>query len=549
MALVDGHIDVYEALEYQENTVKGKHTAKSGLFLRTFPGRLLLYPAEAATCAMIFFGGDLEDAGIAAICGFATGFADLVVGKLGGHFKEFSILLDIFVGLLTGLIGGLFHNFSADGVCLKAIFLGTLYWFFYGTAFVIGILEIIAGELQTGVTRFIAVSVKTFVLSLGAGIGLMIATSSKASSSWSESKTQCNLIDLNQHWWRIPLYLLCSISVLGQYRAPVVQYWRGLVVMLCAYEVQYQFFKFQSTLHDRNNLDTSTSNILGAMAGVLSASLLCFIVNRMKIFYSARLLQLDEKKNTKIGNVVFNFMKLGVKICECLRIGRHSDFLKLDVQSKITHQYAELLDPTHSRNEIDLSKDEQNLILQTIVGMQELNIWSILMPALYQLVPGSIIANLWFNAIFPTEGDLDSVFSTLMVISTSLSLGLIIGFALVQVVGVATLGLFGSERSHQEKMNSISRLAGMYSSPITIHDDPEPKMKKPEELDSVDVGDDRFGSERSHEEKLDSNSQLAGMYSFPITIHDDPEPKLKKPEELDSVDVGDDRSFPLEYNV
>ena len=44
--------------------------------------------------------------------------------------------------------------------------MGTLYWFFYGTAFVIGLLEIIAGELETGVTRFIAVSVKTFVLCL-----------------------------------------------------------------------------------------------------------------------------------------------------------------------------------------------------------------------------------------------------------------------------------------------------------------------------------------------------------------------------------------------
>ena len=29
--------------------------------------------------------------------------------------------------------------------CLPAVYLGTLYWFFYGTAFVIGILEIIAG--------------------------------------------------------------------------------------------------------------------------------------------------------------------------------------------------------------------------------------------------------------------------------------------------------------------------------------------------------------------------------------------------------------------
>lgn len=57
----------------------------------------------------------------------------------------------------TGIIGGLWYKF-VDPCCLNAVFLGTLYWFFYGTAFVIGILEIIAGELETGVTRFIAVS-------------------------------------------------------------------------------------------------------------------------------------------------------------------------------------------------------------------------------------------------------------------------------------------------------------------------------------------------------------------------------------------------------
>ena len=31
----------------------------------------------------------------------------------------------------------------------------------------------------------------------------------------------------------------------------------------------------------------------------------------------------------------------------------------------------------------------------------DINIWAILMPAVYQLVPGSIIARLWFHSIFP----------------------------------------------------------------------------------------------------------------------------------------------------
>ena len=56
VALIHGHIDVHKALTFQIETKQGKHTAKSGLFLRDFPGRLVVYPLEAATCAVIFFG-------------------------------------------------------------------------------------------------------------------------------------------------------------------------------------------------------------------------------------------------------------------------------------------------------------------------------------------------------------------------------------------------------------------------------------------------------------------------------------------------------------
>lgn len=47
VALVDGNINVHQGLILQSETKKGEHTAKSGLFLRDFPGRLVLYPLEA----------------------------------------------------------------------------------------------------------------------------------------------------------------------------------------------------------------------------------------------------------------------------------------------------------------------------------------------------------------------------------------------------------------------------------------------------------------------------------------------------------------------
>ena len=170
---------------------------------------------------------------VAAVCGLTAGLVEYASGHVG---EPGPVILDTLVGVATGVVGSLFHRY-VGGCCLSAIFLGTEYWFFYGTAFVIGLLEIIAGELETGVTRFIAVSVKTFVLCLGASIGMMLTLDDTA-KSWQESHANCNSIDLDQHWWRIPLYLLCSASALAQYRFPIVDYWRGLAVQVrCTYQL------------------------------------------------------------------------------------------------------------------------------------------------------------------------------------------------------------------------------------------------------------------------------------------------------------------------
>ena len=114
---------------------------------------------------------------------------------------------------------------------------------------------------------------------------------------------------------------------------------------------------------------------------------------------------------------------------------------------------------------------------------------AMLMPAVYQLVPGSMIAKLWFNSIFPppletqqvinitntTNGTivLDSVhenyeaqanvFSNLMVISTSLALGLLVGFAIVDAVHraktwVFALSCFQSSIEKKAKVDGVGIL-------------------------------------------------------------------------------------------
>lgn len=119
VALMDNEITIHEALIFQWEMEQGVHTARSGKFLREFPGRLVLYPLVSATCAVIFFKGDWKDFGIAALCGLVAGLVEMFLGFVG-----FGILTDVCVGATTGIIGGLFYRYSGKDVCLSSVFLG-----------------------------------------------------------------------------------------------------------------------------------------------------------------------------------------------------------------------------------------------------------------------------------------------------------------------------------------------------------------------------------------------------------------------------------------
>ena len=159
--------------------------------------------------------------------------------------------------------------------------------------------------------------------------------------------------------------------------------------MLVAYEIQYSVFNGIAEDYTLDHLDTAGSNIMGAASGVLSACVLSWFTNISRDFYSARLLQKDPSKNSsRIGNFIYQFMRCTVKAYGCLRIGRRSDILKLDLEKQLRTQQQELNDPAHPRSRINLPQKEEDLFLETIVGSQDINIWAILMPAVYQLVPG-----------------------------------------------------------------------------------------------------------------------------------------------------------------
>jgi len=458
-ALYNGHLTVHEALLFQQETKAGKHTAKSGLFVRNYPGRLVVLPCMSATCAMIFFQGRERDAGVAALCGIITGLLEYALQTVGG---EATMLIDLAVGLSTGIIGSLFYRFDGQRYCLSSIFLGTMYWFFYGTAFVVGLLEILAGELETGVTRFMAVSIKTFVLCIMACFGVIVAVPNPA-EVWHDQAANCGLIDLGEQWWRVPLYVACSASVLGQYRFRMCEYWRGLLVQLAGYEVQFQvaaFFVRRSNHSDKDNLDAMASNVCGAAASVVTACLLSGMVDFVNSSYYAQLLQRGahrDETDSVLDDYVYAAIARSVRFFNLIGIGRKADKEEIELEKKLHVQTKELRDPNHPRKEIKLEIHEEQLLLDTVVFAESMNIWSMLMPAVYQLVPGSMIAKMWFNIIIPPpvgeEGSQDNMFGGLMVTAISLALGLIVGDAIVltSVFVFRKLGLKQAQKQEPKK--------------------------------------------------------------------------------------------------
>lgn len=274
--------------------------------------------------------------------------------------------------------------------------------------------------------------------------------------------------------------------------------------------------KYLEKRHPHDNLDTSASNIGGAAAGVVTACVLSFIINKYYDFYHARLLQRDDAKtkNSNIGNCAFRFMKYWIKLTSCLRITRESEVRKLHLEKKVRSEVAELRDPSHPRSEIRLDTTNENLLIEAIVGSMDLNIWAILMPALYQLVPGSLIAKLWFNSIFPPSNATseDGVFGSLLVISISLALGLIVGFAAVQLMGAAFWKFCrccfkSAEQDHARWLRQNERMEGMYSAPATQNDDPEANTIR---LSKSEVEEFKICSQNdaSQNDDLESNAEV-----------------------------------------
>jgi len=241
--------------------------------------------------------------------------------------------------------------------------------------------------------------------------------------------------------------------------------------------------------------------MLGAAAGVVTACLLSHLVDVIQKKYYAQLLQRGKHRDdsaTIFDDILYVIMAAEARFSAKLKLGRKSEVKKIELEKKLRAETASIRDAGNAQRKIELNEEEEGLLIDTIISAESINVWAMLMPAVYQLVPGSMIAKLWFNSIFPpplktkevpiagTEFsyetyELDSaaenVFSNLMVISCSLAIGLIIGFAVVQLFQrfSNTVAFWESDERKESRMDERAKLQGMYTVTEDTMDDPETK--------------------------------------------------------------------------
>ena len=72
---------------------------------------------------------------------------------------------------------------------------------------------------------------------------------------------------------------------------------------------------------------------------------------------------------------MYSLVACSVRLEHMFRLGRKADYERLKMERKLRMVGRELRDPSHPREEIQLDPKGENLIIETIVGTQDMNIW------------------------------------------------------------------------------------------------------------------------------------------------------------------------------
>jgi len=333
-------------------------------FYRSMPGRILVIIMLATCSSFAFFKGTWVDIGFAGLTACAAGIIHYSAVS-GNHLVGKT--QDMLVSIVAALIATIGMTVSPNGTCFSAEVMGTLFWFLYGTAFMISLTEIYNGQLVCGVTRLALALFNTFGLAIGSSVGLWMAAYG-GEERFTLAERDCE--DVPRHkipeLYLILFYPLTQIAAMMQLRVMVKHWPATFMTQAVAVVSQYLIGK-------RWGQPTFVANLIPAYLATVCASAFMTIGNRLNLTgikpWSEGVL--DYVSSTKLPTQT-TFRSL------------RSLKFKESGWSKGPHNY--------HRGYLQKSELKHN----------NRDIWFCIVPAIYLLVPGSSLLRTSFRAVWAT---------------------------------------------------------------------------------------------------------------------------------------------------
>jgi len=459
--VLNGSISPKEGLKLIRNHEQSHTYSKIEAGYRDFPTRAGVVPLMAATCATVFFGGTWYDLGFAAVCGLVGG----IVASICTAHEQLTGVMDYVVAILTALISVASVTLFHTKTCFSAQVLGTLYWFFYRTAFVLSLYEMTNNQLMTGVLRFAQAALRSYGLAFGAIIGVWFsayATDDRLDILLVQCSTRDGQIS---DVWFILLFPLAGIACLMQFRVSLRHFPVCLMVQAVAYGSQYLLGTVWKQLD-------FISNLIPTFLATVSSSVMVSILHHFQVSN----LKVSRKKNDDDddddnNNIMTNYsMEQPTAPCtpQSVFITEEGEIVEssLSLQSNDTHNSRLDLDKRHgqipemsreprmrgsnlpSLQDVENSNQQQQhnsdmigladasagRVSSNTLTLARSDTWFCLMPALYLLVPGSKIFQraftLLLQSVFQERGGehVEALGSSLLLIGLGQVIGLRLGF-------------------------------------------------------------------------------------------------------------------------
>mmetsp|Transcript_6118 Transcript_6118/g.17118 ORF Transcript_6118/g.17118 Transcript_6118/m.17118 type:complete len:548 (-) Transcript_6118:315-1958(-) len=392
---------------------------------RDFPGRAFIIPLMASTCATVYFNGTWLDLGFSAACGVASG----LVAWIATMHEQLAGVCDYLAAIVTAMISTAAVTTFPDSACFSSQVLGTLYWFLYGTAFVISLYEISNNQLITGTTRFIQATLRSYGLAFGSLIGVWIAAYG-GEGRWEAVEESCSVKEgqISNNLWYLLLFPGSAIACLMQFRVKLVHFPVCFIVQCVAYGFQYLL----GTVWKQPEF---LANLVPAFLATITSALCISITHRLKIYnleVRREAYLLEKKKNDDDDKAGAQHSSRAPEEGIVETVALSGTTPGGGEQSARSHHDSNVIAFVSDRELY--TKNDTSELLQYASS----DLWFCLLPALYLLVPGSKLLQTAFeglvSALDSNEGDgigvnqIDSLAASLLVVALGQVIGLRLGF-------------------------------------------------------------------------------------------------------------------------